>query len=70
MTTTPEALTLDETAERLGVTRRTVERLIQRGELRAVDVSPPAAPGRAARLHVLRDDLDAFIEARLAPLTG
>lgn len=55
---TPEseriAFTLDEVAGRLGVTKRHVFRLVERGKLRRVKV------GR--RALVLAEDLTAFIE--------
>lgn len=64
-----KVLNMEEAAERLGVGRRTVYRLIAQGELRAVNVSPSGAAGRRPRMRVREDDLAAFIESRtLAPI--
>ena len=54
-------LTVPETAVRLGVQRNTVYRLINAGELRAVNV---AATGSKSRARIREDDLAAFIESR------
>lgn len=50
-------LTLDEAAERLGVSRSTLKRLTAAGEIRTVRVGR-----RAVRFHA--DDLDAYIAGR------
>jgi excisionase family DNA binding protein len=52
------AVTYAETADRLGVSKRTVERMVERGELQSVDV------GGAPRIRVV--DLEAYV-ASLAP---
>jgi excisionase family DNA binding protein len=50
----PRPLTLKEVAGRLRISKRTVERLIERGRLRAVRVSP-------RRRIVTPEDLGAFL---------
>jgi excisionase family DNA binding protein len=50
----PPPLTLKEVAWRLRVSKRTVERLLERGQLRAVRVSP-------RRRVVTADDLAAYL---------
>lgn len=48
--TGPELLKIDEVARRLTVSRRTVERLIENGDLRVFRVSPKARRIRASEL--------------------
>jgi excisionase family DNA binding protein len=55
-----QLLTIDEAGERLGVSGKTVHRLIALGKLRAADV---AATGSRARTRVRDDDLQDYIEA-------
>jgi len=62
----PRLLTLAETGERIGVSARTVQRLISSGELRAVDVAATKGDGSRARLRVREDDLTKWINARTA----
>lgn len=54
-------LTLDQVAERMGISRDGVERLITAGELAAVDVH---AAGKRPRLRIREDTLAAFYETR------
>ena len=49
----PVLMTLDEAAERLLVSRRTVERAIAAGRLSRIKI------GKAVRIHP--DDLDAYV---------
>jgi excisionase family DNA binding protein len=55
----PELLTIDEAAESLRVTRRTIERLIARGELERVNV--------ARTVRITRSSLDAYIAEHTTP---
>lgn len=48
----PEYLTRAELADLLGITKKTVDRLIAKGEIRAIKV------GTAVRIH--RDEVEAF----------
>ena len=57
----PIAMTLREVAERLGIGKTSVHRLVTHGELRAFRVG--SAEGGTWR--VLRRDFDAYIDARL-----
>ena len=54
-------LTIDQVAERLGVDRRHVYRLIRAGELTPIDVS---MPGVRSRLRIADDELGRFISRR------
>lgn len=56
-------LTRAEAAQRLGVSTRTVSRLIAKGYLRAADVS---CGDVQMRTRIREDDLNEFIEARTA----
>lgn len=53
-----ELLTVADTAKRLNVSRRTVRRLIARGELRAVQLG-----GRGAPVRIDPDELDRWLYA-------
>lgn len=55
-------LTIPETAEKLGVSERTVQNMIAAGDLRAVDIALSGA--KYSKTRVRRDDLDAYIDAR------
>jgi excisionase family DNA binding protein len=55
--------TLDEVADSLGVSARTVQQWISDGELRAVNVSRSRS-SRKPRLRIRQEDLDAFIAGR------
>jgi predicted DNA-binding transcriptional regulator YafY len=55
---------VDEAAQKLGVGRRTVYRLIKTEQLRGIFASTPEQPGRAPILRIAADDLTAFIEQR------
>ncbi len=57
----PEYLTIDEVAERLKVSRRTVYRWIERGELPAYKLGPDR-PGVEWRIG--EEDLIKFLEER------
>jgi excisionase family DNA binding protein len=52
-----ERLTVSEVAEDLGISPKTVRRIIDRGELVAYQLT-------ARKTYVLRRDLSAFIESR------
>lgn len=54
-------LSVKETAARLGCSDDTVSRLIDIGDLRAVNIR---ATGKGMRLRISEDDLTAFIKAR------
>ena len=56
-----QLLTPDEAGERLGVTAKSVYRLIALGELRAVDV---AITGTRPKTRIRDDDLQRFINQR------
>lgn len=63
--TTQGLLTVREVADELRLTTRTVQRLIDSGELTAVNVANSStAKGKWYRIS--RADLDAFLEARKA----
>lgn len=53
-------LTIDQVAERLGVSRRHVYRLLDAGELRAVDISV----GSRGRQRIAALEVDAFLARR------
>jgi excisionase family DNA binding protein len=53
-------LTIDEVAARLGVTRRTVERKIQRGEIPALQLGGPRT---AIRIRVPADELERWLDS-------
>ena len=55
-------LTIPETADKLGVSVRTVHKLIRVGDLRTVDIA--VSGDKRSRARVREDDLEAFIEAR------
>jgi excisionase family DNA binding protein len=57
-----ELQTIDQIAQRMGVSARTVHRLIERGELRAVRL--PAGRGQ----RVLESDYQAFLERLKHPV--
>lgn len=61
-----QVLTIPEVGQRLGMSRNTVYRLINSGDLRVVDVGAPKRKGEPhkPRMRIREDDLDAFIEAR------
>lgn len=52
-------LAADEAAEYLGVSRRTLDRLV------AEDDAPPRVVVSAQSIHYRQDDLDAWIESRV-----
>ena len=56
-----ELFTIRETAERLGLHPKTVERMIRRGDL------PSMRIGDRKGIRVRADDLQAFIDARTIP---
>lgn len=56
-----QLLTLDQVAERMAVSRNTVERLVESGELKAIDIH---CSGRRPRLRVLETELAAFYKRR------
>ena len=60
-------LTVDDAAQRLGVGKRSVYRLIANGDLRVVNVAVSGT-----RIRVREDDLAAFIDKRTvdAPAAG
>lgn len=60
----PQLLRLEDVADRLGVSRDSVERLIASGALPAVDMR---AGGNRPRLRVTEDALAEFIKARALP---
>lgn len=60
----PQLLRLEDAADRLGISRDSVERLIASGDLAAVDIR---AGGNRPRLRVAETDLAAFIAARALP---
>jgi len=72
MTTEPMvyALKINQVAERLGVTRAYVYKLIDSGELGSVDVSMPGAKRGMPR--ILLTDLEAYLERirHASPLDG
>ncbi len=55
-------LTKQEAAEELGTTPRTINRLISEGELSVFKLSN----SRMGRVHIPREDLEAFIERNTA----
>ncbi len=55
--------TLQAVAEQLGVSVRTVQEWVSRGELRAISVSRSRS-SRKPRLRILDHDLRAFLESR------
>ena len=57
--------TLEEAGDLLGVSGRTVQRLIADGELRCVDVAA-TGNGTRRRLRVRSEDLERFINKRTA----
>lgn len=58
-------LTHVEAAERLGISPRSLDALVDAGAVHVVDVSPPGAARRARRYRPA--DLEAFIAARRSP---
>jgi excisionase family DNA binding protein len=56
-----QLLTLDEAGTRLGVSAKTVHRLIALGKLRAADVK--ATGSKRTRTRVRDDDLQLYIES-------
>jgi len=56
-------LSVNQVAERLGVSRWVVRGWISNGELRAIDMSVNR-PSKRPRLMVAQADLDAFLERR------
>lgn len=62
-TSTTQLLTIGQVADCLRIDRRSVYRLIESGDLRAI---PLAVLGRP-RYRVREDDLAAFVEARTSP---
>jgi len=59
---TPQLLSLNETAERLGIGRSTTQTLIDTGQLRASDVATPGSSKRHLRIAV--SDIEAFVASR------
>lgn len=60
-----QLLTYEETAHRLGYkNKRTIQRYVMTGAMRAVDVSPPGS-GRPAH-RIPADELERFIQGRIA----
>ena len=62
--TAPRLLTLDDVADRIGVSRTTVKRLVAAGELRVVDIS--ATAGGRRRVRIREDELTRWINKRTA----
>lgn len=59
-----ERLTVGEVAAELGLSEKTVRGLVRRWELVAYRITP-------RKIHVLRGDLEAFVESRrTAPVPG
>jgi excisionase family DNA binding protein len=63
--TTQTLLTVGEVAAELRLSRRTVQRLIEAGDLAAVNVST-STTAKTTRNRVRRADLDLFLETRKA----
>lgn len=65
---TPAMLTVNETCAALGIGRTQFYKLVNSGELQAVNVSPGAPkrrvgePGRRRSIRVPQSEIDAFLE--------
>lgn len=57
----PQLLTLDQVAERMGITRSTVERLVNARLLATIDIR---VAGKRPRLRVSEAALEAFYKSR------
>ena len=59
--TTREWLTIAEAAERLRVSKDTVERLVAAGKLKAAEIATPKGRGMRQRLRIRREWVDNFL---------